>query len=69
MEKQKPFYWDFIKKDADLTFRSVFDFETAKILLPLCWNANLRNAMFCFMMKTYFLISRKKALPKRLSGK
>lgn len=30
MEKQKPFYWDFIKKDADLTFRSVFDFVNCK---------------------------------------
>lgn len=30
MEKQKPFYWDFIKKDADLTFCSVFDFVNCK---------------------------------------
>lgn len=26
MEKQKPFYWDFIKKDADLTFSLGFRF-------------------------------------------
>ena len=69
MEKQKPFYLDFIKKDADLTFRSVFDFVNCKDFTSFMLECQSKRCNVLFYDENIFLISGKKALPKHLSGK
>ena len=59
MEKQKPFYWDFIKKDADLTFRSVFDFVNCKDFTSFMLECQSKRCNVLFYDENIFFDFRK----------